>query len=129
MLDWRWIGAPSGPTMNTMTTSSTTGSVSIPAAVAALPGPFRQHELARVNDTVVRVARLAGEFPWHHHDEDELFLCWDGTFRVELADRASVVLHPGEIFVVPKGIRHRPVAEEVAHVLLIERPETAQYGN
>ncbi|MFC9472886.1 hypothetical protein ACFTS5_11910 [Nocardia sp. NPDC056952] len=52
-----------------MTVSSTTGSVSIPAAIAALPGPFQQHELATVNDTVVRVARLAGEFPWHHHDE------------------------------------------------------------
>ncbi|MFE5479844.1 cupin domain-containing protein [Nocardia sp. NPDC056541] len=112
-----------------MTASSTTGSVSIPAAIAALPGPFQQHELATVNDTVVRVARLAGEFPWHHHDEDELFLCWDGTFRVELADRAPVILRPGELFVVPRGIRHRPVADEVAHVLLIERPETAQYGN
>ncbi|MEU4415952.1 cupin domain-containing protein [Nocardia salmonicida] len=112
-----------------MTASSTTGSVSIPAAIAALPGPFRQQELAMVNDTVVRVAQLSGEFPWHHHDEDELFLCWDGAFRIELEDRAPVTLHPGELFVVPKGIRHRPVADEVAHVLLIERPETAQYGN
>ncbi|MEV6661111.1 cupin domain-containing protein [Nocardia fluminea] len=112
-----------------MTASSTTGSVSIPAAIVALPGPFQQHELATVNDTVVRVARLAGEFPWHHHDEDELFLCWDGTFRIELEDRDPVLLHPGELFVVPKGIRHRPVADEPAHVLLIERPETAQYGN
>ncbi|KQY29200.1 cupin [Nocardia sp. Root136] len=115
--------------MITMTASSTTGSVSIPAAIAALPGPFQQQELAMVNDTVVRVAQLSGEFPWHHHDEDELFLCWDGTFRIELEDRAPVILHPGELFVVPKGIRHRPVADEVAHVLLIERPETAQYGN
>ncbi|MFE1594108.1 cupin domain-containing protein [Nocardia sp. NPDC058705] len=108
---------------------SATGSVSISAAIAALPGPFQQHELALVNDTVVRVAQLRGEFPWHHHEEDELFLCWDGTFRIELEDRAPVILHPGELFVVPKGVRHRPVADEVAHVLLIERPETAQYGN
>ncbi len=112
-----------------MTAPSTAGSVSIPAAIAALPGPFQQRELAAVNDTVVRVAQLAGEFPWHHHDEDELFLCWDGTVRIELHGRAPVTLSPGELFMVPKGIRHRPVAGEVAHVLLIERPETAQYGN
>ncbi|MFE7796573.1 cupin domain-containing protein [Nocardia sp. NPDC057440] len=112
-----------------MTAASTTGPVSITAAIAGLPGPFQQRELAVVNDTVVRVAQLAGEFPWHHHDEDELFLCWDGSFRIELAGREPVTLHAGEMFVVPKGIRHRPVADGVAHTLLIERPETAQYGN
>ncbi|MGY0498115.1 cupin domain-containing protein [Nocardia sp. FBN12] len=112
-----------------MTASSATGSVSITAAIAALPGPFQQRELARVDDTVVRVAQLAGAFPWHHHDEDELFLCWDGTIRLELADREPVILRPGELFVVPKGVRHRPVVDEVAHVLLIERPETVQFGN
>jgi mannose-6-phosphate isomerase-like protein (cupin superfamily) len=112
-----------------MTTATGTESVSINDAIASLPGPFQQRELAIVNDTVVRVAQLAGEFPWHHHAEDELFLCWDGSFRIELAGQDSVTLHAGEMFVVPKGVRHRPVAEGVAHTLLIERPETAQYGN
>ncbi|MEV0246670.1 cupin domain-containing protein [Nocardia sp. NPDC050712] len=109
--------------------SENTRATSIADAIAGLPGPFQQHELALVNDTVLRVARLAGAFPWHHHDEDELFLCWDGTFRLELENRPPVVLAAGDVFVVPKGLRHRPVAEAPAHVLLVERPETEQYGN
>ncbi|MET8874985.1 cupin domain-containing protein [Nocardia sp. NPDC004278] len=107
----------------------TTQAVSIDRAIAALPGPFQQSLLARVNDTVVKAARLEGAFPWHHHDEDELFLCWDGTFRIELEGQQPVSLGAGDIYVVPKGIRHRPVADTPAHVVLVERPETKQYGN
>jgi quercetin dioxygenase-like cupin family protein len=112
-----------------MTENVGTDPVSIAMVVAALPGPFQPRDLVTANDTVVRIARFEGEFPWHEHEEDELFLCWDGSFRIEIEDRAPVTLGAGELFVVPRGTRHRPVAEFPAHALMVERPETLQYGN
>jgi mannose-6-phosphate isomerase-like protein (cupin superfamily) len=103
--------------------------ISIGDAIGALPGPWQPRDLVRANDAIVRVARLEGEFPWHEHDEDELFLCWDGAFRIELEGSPAVAMGPGSIFVVPRGTRHRPVAERRAHALVLERPETKQYGN
>jgi quercetin dioxygenase-like cupin family protein len=103
--------------------------ISIPEAIAALPGPWKPRDLATANESIVRIARLHGEFPFHTHEEDELFLCWDGTFRIELEGAEPVVLSPGELFVVPKGTRHRPVADEPAHAILVERVDTLQHGN
>jgi quercetin dioxygenase-like cupin family protein len=101
---------------------------SIPDAAAALPGPWQPRDLARVNEAVVRLARLESEFPWHTHDEEELFLCWNGTFRIDLEQAEAVTLLPGDLFVVPGGVRHRPVSETTAHTLLLEKPQTEQYG-
>lgn len=111
-----------------MTNNVAAGPVSIAEVIKALPGPFQQRDLATANDSVVRIALFEGEFPWHAHEEDELFLCWDGSFHIEMEGRAPVPLGAGDIFVVPRGVRHRPVAESPAHVLMIERPETTQYG-
>lgn len=104
--------------------------VSIPAVAAATPDAWRPVNLVQANDTIVRLARLDGEFDWHTHEEDELFLCWRGAFSIELEDRDPVLLGAGQLFVVPRGTRHRPVADAgPAWALLLERPETAQYGN
>jgi mannose-6-phosphate isomerase-like protein (cupin superfamily) len=103
--------------------------VSLAELIAGLEGPWQPVDVVEANDAIVRLARFEGEFPWHHHDEDELFLCWDGSFRVEMEGRDPVTLRAGELFVVPRGMEHRPVAEERAHGLMLERPETKQYGN
>ena len=96
---------------------------------------FTEHWSPRIvsqfNDCDVMVVKAEGEFNWHHHDDtDDFFLVLKGTLRIELRDR-DVVLQPGELFVVPKGVEHRPVAEEEVHLLLIEPkgvPNTGDVG-
>ena len=76
--------------------------------------------LADLNESHVKVAKVQGEFVWHSHaDEDELFLILQGRLVIELRDGA-VALEPGEFVVIPRGVEHRPVAEQEVHLLLIE---------
>ena len=103
--------------------------VDIAAVLTSLGEPWKPRDLVTANDVAVRVARLRGEFPWHAHEEDELFLCWEGSFRIELAGGDTVQLEPGQLYVVPRGIQHRPVAERDAITLLIEPSKTLQFGN
>jgi mannose-6-phosphate isomerase-like protein (cupin superfamily) len=77
--------------------------------------------VAQLDGTHVKVVKLHGEFVWHAHaDEDELFLVLNGRLRIELRD-GEVTLGPGELVVIPKGVEHRPVAEEEVHLVLIEK--------
>ena len=90
--------------------------------------------LAELNGQHVKIAKIMGSFDWHHHEhEDELFLIIDGHLRMELkaADgtESSVELKPGEIFVVPRGVEHRPVAEEETQILMFEPMGTLNTGN
>ena len=78
---------------------------------------------------MVKIVRFSGEFVWHKHDaEDELFLVVRGRFRMELRDR-HVWLEEGEFLIVPRGVEHRPVADEEALVLLFEPASTLNTGN
>jgi mannose-6-phosphate isomerase-like protein (cupin superfamily) len=104
------------------------GVVRLAELAAGITEPWKPVDVTVANDAVVRMARLRGDFPWHRHDEDELFLCWEGSFRIELEGSPSVMLQAGDLFVVPRGVEHRPVADEPAITLLVERPETKQYG-
>ena len=106
-----------------------TGSeIALDAVADALTEPWKPIDLAVVNEATVRLARLEGQFAWHHHAEDELFLVLQGSMRIELRDR-NVELTEGEFFIVPRGVEHRPVAEEEAHVLLFEPAATLNTGN
>jgi mannose-6-phosphate isomerase-like protein (cupin superfamily) len=85
--------------------------------------------VAQLNDYDVMVVKVLGEFVWHKHDEtDDFFLVLKGTLDIELRDR-TVRLGPGEMFIVPKGVEHRPVAREEVHLLLIEPAGTPNTGD
>ena len=84
--------------------------------------------IAEVDDMYMKVARLQGVLAWHSHDhEDELFLVLRGALRIEMED-GPVDLAEGELFIVPKGVRHNPVAAEECLVLLIESKSTLHTG-
>jgi mannose-6-phosphate isomerase-like protein (cupin superfamily) len=85
--------------------------------------------IGEVNDCHVKAVKLKGEFVWHHHDsEDELFLVVKGTLRMKYRDREAVV-REGEFVIVPRGVEHCPVADEEAHIVLIEPKSTRNTGN
>jgi mannose-6-phosphate isomerase-like protein (cupin superfamily) len=85
--------------------------------------------VAELNGQAVKLAKLQGEFIWHHHDvEDELFLVVKGRLLIQFRDR-DVLLEEGDLIVVPAGVEHKPVAEEEAHVLLFEPQTTLNTGN
>ncbi len=85
--------------------------------------------VGELNDSYVKVVKLKGEFVWHHHEkEDEMFLVVKGKLLIRLRDR-DLGLQEGEFVIIPKGVEHLPVAEEEAHVLLLEPKTTLNTGN
>jgi mannose-6-phosphate isomerase-like protein (cupin superfamily) len=90
---------------------------------------WRPKVIADLNGQEVKLVKVQGEFPWHHHDhEDEFFLVWKGRLRIEFRDQI-VEIGPGEAVVVPRGIEHRTAADEEAEVILFEPAEVRNTGN
>ena len=90
---------------------------------------FSPRIVATLNDYKIEVVKVEGEFVWHSHPEtDDFFLVLEGELEIELRDR-TVRLRKGQLFVVPRGVEHRPRADREAHVLLIEPQGTANTGD
>ena len=82
-----------------------------------------------VNDAYVKLVKFQGEFLWHHHEqEDELFLVVAGQLRMQLRE-GDLLLNPGEFVIIPRGVEHRPVAEQECQVVLLEPKSTLNTGN
>ena len=103
--------------------------VNLQAKLAQIHDHWNPRIVADVNDAQVKLTKVQGEFEWHHHEhEDELFLVLHGRLLMQFRDR-EVWLEPGELIVVPRGVEHRPVAPEEAHVMLVEPAGTLNTGN
>lgn len=90
---------------------------------------YKPKIIGEVNDCLIKAVKFKGEFLWHHHDhEDELFLVVKGTMRMKFRDRERIV-REGEFIIVPRGVEHCPVADQEAHVVLIEPKSTLNTGN
>ncbi len=94
---------------------------------------FREHWSPKIvgelNDSYVKLAKIKGEFVWHHHEnEDELFLVVKGRLLIKFRER-DVWLNEGEFLIIPKGVEHLPVAKEEAHILLLEPKSTVNTGS
>lgn len=103
--------------------------VNLADAVGSVGSYWSPVIVGELNGQLVKVAKLHGEFLWHHHEqEDELFLVLKGTLLMRLRDR-EVRIEAGEFFIVPRGVEHLPIAEQEVHLLLFEPASTLNTGN
>ena len=103
--------------------------INLSQKLALLEKPYEPGIVGFVNDYKLQVVKVKGPFVWHKHDEtDDFFLVLAGRLTIQLRDR-DVVLGPGEIFVVPRGVEHCPDAQEETQVLLIEPRDTVNTGD
>lgn len=104
--------------------------VNLADAFASFTEAWSPRVAAAVDDFEVKLAKLEGDFVWHHHaDADELFLVVRGRLQLRFRDRDDVWLEEGELFVVPRGVEHLPVAPAECHVVLIERAGVVNTGS
>jgi mannose-6-phosphate isomerase-like protein (cupin superfamily) len=91
--------------------------------------PWQPKIIGELNNSYIKLAKLKGEFVWHHHDnEDELFMVIKGNLVIKLHD-GDIYLEPGELAIIPKGVEHLPFAQEEVHVMLIEPKTIVNTGN
>ena len=104
--------------------------VNLSAAFAKINEPWSPHVCGEVNECQLKLAKMSGEFVWHHHEEeDECFIVINGKMRMQFRD-GNVDCNPGELVVVPKGVEHCPMAlSEPCEVLLVERGSTLNTGS
>lgn len=103
--------------------------INLDEKLASFAAHWQPRTVGRFNGNDIMVVKVQGEFVWHaHEDTDDFFLVLKGRLTIRMRDR-SVSLGPGELFVVPRGVEHCPVAEEEAHVLLIEPTGTPNTGD
>lgn len=104
-------------------------SINLAEKLATFDGHWQPHVIGQFNGHDLLVVKVKGEFVWHSHpDTDDFFLVLKGRITIKMRD-GDVSLGPGELFVVPQGVEHCPVAEEEAHLLLIERAGTPNTGD
>jgi len=117
---WRNLIDPSAPLMEKVTLVS---------KFATFSEHWSPKIVGELNGQHVKIVKFAGEFVWHHHEnEDEMFLVHRGRFRMELRDR-KIELTAGDFLIVPRGVEHRPVADEEVEVILFEPAGTLNTGN
>jgi mannose-6-phosphate isomerase-like protein (cupin superfamily) len=103
--------------------------VNISEKLSQINDYYNPRIIGELNGQDVKAVKLMGEFVWHHHDnEDELFLVIKGKLKMEFRDKIVEVM-PGEFIIVPKGVEHKPVAEDEVHILLFEPASTLNTGN
>ncbi|MFK3740814.1 cupin domain-containing protein [Massilia sp. TN1-12] len=104
--------------------------IDLAAKLATFSEAWQPRTVTLFNGHDVMVARLRGEYHWHvHPDTDDFFLVLDGRLEIDLEDGTTVALAPGQLYVVPRGVRHRPRAAEEAQILLIEPTGTPNSGD
>jgi len=106
--------------MSTTTSSRAQEAINLAEKLGKIRDLWSPRVVAELNDYQFKVVRIEGDFIWHDHPEtDEAFLVLEGELRIDFRD-GSVLLHPGEMYVVPKGVEHKPFAEREVRMLLVE---------
>jgi len=104
--------------------------IDLAAKLATFTEAWQPRTVSLFNGHDVMVAKLRGQYHWHVHDDtDDFFLVLDGRLEIDLEDGTTVKLAPGQLYIVPKGVRHRPRAIDEAHIVLIEPTGTPNSGD